>query len=331
MGKPIVEPPVPWADAGDADAEPRLGQLFRAVPEPRPLSAATLAGVHDRLGATGHFSSARRRLRELVLAGGMLIAGSSLALASWGVAEWWNGRSQPAPARASGQTHAGARTAGRAVSAQGTTPARPEPAAAAVIGDEASGQVPAAKATTDVIRTRREVAPGAADSSALALEANALERVLVKLRRERDAQGALRLLDESQALFVRGSLSLEAEVARLDALLMLGRRDEALQILDHLPFAQVGRGGELRLVRAELRARNDCGRALTDFDVLVGQPLALPLLERAIYGRAACELQVGDQHQALADLNRYLTRFPRGRFVDLVQTRLSRLSAKPTP
>jgi hypothetical protein len=146
---------------------------------------------------------------------------------------------------------------------------------------------------------------------------------LVKLRREHDARGALALPDESQALFARGTLSLEAEVARLDALLQLGRRAEALRILEHLPFAQVGRGGELRV----LRAADDCGRALADFDVLVNQPLPLPLLERAIYGRAACELQVGDRSQAGRDFNRYLTRFPQGRFAARVRSQLAQLPA----
>jgi hypothetical protein len=166
----------------------------------------------------------------------------------------------------------------------------------------------------------------------LSAEALALERVLVKLRREHDARGALALLDESQALFARGSLSLEAEVARLDALLQLGRRVEALRILEHLPFAQVGRGGELRVLRAELRAADDCGRALADFDVLVNQPLPLPLLERAIYGRAACELQVGERSQAADDFKRYLARFPQGRFAARAQSQLAQLPAEvPRP
>jgi predicted Zn-dependent protease len=121
-------------------------------------------------------------------------------------------------------------------------------------------------------------------------------------------------LDESQALFVRGTLALEAQVARVDALLLLGRQGEALQILEQLPFAQVGRGAELRLVRAELRALSNCGRAVSDFDALVSQPLGPALLERALYGRAACELRLADERQALRDFTQYLARFPQGRF-----------------
>jgi hypothetical protein len=43
----------------------------------------------------------------------------------------------------------------------------------------------------------------------------------------------------------------------------------------------------MRVLRAELRAKDDCARALSDFDVLVTQALSASLPERALYGRAA--------------------------------------------
>jgi hypothetical protein len=151
----------------------------------------------------------------------------------------------------------------------------------------------------------------------------ALQAVLVKLRREHDAKGALALLDQSQPLFARGALAQEALVARVDALLALGRQSEALTILNRLPLAHIGRGGELRLQRAELRAKDDCGLALVDFDVLVKHALAPALAERALYGRAACEVRVGDNGHARRDFQNYLTRFPQGRFADSAQKQLS--------
>ena len=156
----------------------------------------------------------------------------------------------------------------------------------------------------------------------------ALQSVLVKLRREHDAAGALALLDQSQNLFAHGALSLEAQVARVDALLLLERQNEALAILNHLPLARLSRGGELRLQRAELRARTDCGLALADFDALTRQTLAPALTERAAYGRAVCELRVGDDRHAQSDLRDYLTRFPKGRFSAEAANQLARMPEK---
>lgn len=305
-------------DAGAPDAQ--LGELFRSVADPEPLSAPRLAQVRDRLALGRPPSPARRRLRELTVVVVMMLAGSSLALAALGTAEWWSERramphapSLPAASVASVVPRRATRTL--------AVPPSPEPAAAVDEGpsvDEPAAIVPVSPRSSASARA-------SADSSALAAETAALERVLIKLRRERDAQGALTLLDESQALFARGSLALEAQVARIDALLALGRKADALALLERLPFAQVGRGGELRLVRAELRAESDCARALSDFDVLVTQALASPLAERALYGRAACELNVGDRRQAEHDLEQYLARFPHGRFASEVQARLTRL------
>ncbi len=110
---------------------------------------------------------------------------------------------------------------------------------------------------------------------------------------------------------------------RVDALLALGRQSEALSILNHLPLAHIGRGGEQRLLCAELRAKEDCGLARADFDALVKRPLSPALAERALFGRAAREVQVGDGSNAQRDFRDYLTRFPQGRFADRARGRLS--------
>jgi hypothetical protein len=322
MTKPNVEAPQRWTDDDSASVEGRLGELFRAVEGPAPLSPAALAQVHARLGSARHSSGMRRRFREAVLASVMLLAGSSLALAGWGVSEWWTGRArrlEPALENrvpTTGTLQASKRAAPKA--AQQASPAAP---------DE-TPQVPEiAVPTTSRAFVTRNADHGAnaapADSSELAAESLALQAVLVKLRRERDPKGALTLLDQSQPLFARGALAQEAQVARVDALLALGRQSEALAILNHLPLAHIGRGGELRLLRAELRAKEDCGLALADFDVLVRRPLSPALAERALYGRAACEVRVGDSSDAQRDFHEYLTRFPQGRFVISAQKQLS--------
>jgi regulator of sirC expression with transglutaminase-like and TPR domain len=96
--------------------------------------------------------------------------------------------------------------------------------------------------------------------------------------------------------------------------LVLGRRDDARRELSTLPIERVGRKYELRLIRAELRADQDCSAALSDFQVLVEQALPAAFAERALFGRGACLLRLGDDAGAARDFARYLERFPNGRF-----------------
>jgi len=311
-------------DEADASSDARLGHLLRAVAEPEPLSASALSEVHLRLHARRSSAGANRRMREVLLATVMLLAGSSLALAGWGVEEWWQARSRPpiasTPTRAAATSHAP-----RTAPAQGVA----HETASAQVESIPDAQIEVESKTSDAATVEHPVTrPAASAASTLAAETEALARVLVLLRREHDARSALAALDQSQSLLEHGTLSLEARVARVDALLQLGRRAEALEILDHLPFTQVGRGGELRLMRAELRAADDCGRALVDFDALVTQSLSANLSDRAFYGRAACELRLGDDAHAERDFNQYLARFPQGRFATEVRAQLSKLTAK---
>jgi regulator of sirC expression with transglutaminase-like and TPR domain len=158
-------------------------------------------------------------------------------------------------------------------------------------------------------------------SSRLGLEAASLEAALKALHgggTER-AQRGLKAIDQHLHDFPGGALELEARVARVDALLVLGRRQEARRELSALPLENVGRKNELRLIRAELRADDDCRAALSDFQVLVDLPLAPGWAERALFGRGACLLKLGDQAGAQRDFDRYLERFPSGRFAEQIR------------
>jgi Flp pilus assembly protein TadD len=150
--------------------------------------------------------------------------------------------------------------------------------------------------------------------SALANETALLSAALTRLRHDRDAAGALAALDVYDARAPHGTLRREANVARVDALLMLGRDADALAVLRTLPLQPRGREQELRVVRGELIAPSSCAAAVEDFDhVLTGAPPA-PLVERALHGRATCLTKLGDLEGARRDSLEYLRRFPEGRF-----------------
>ena len=150
------------------------------------------------------------------------------------------------------------------------------------------------------------------EPTAAAEELQALEQAMSLLRAKHDAGAALKALDAYLARWPDGVLAPEARVARIDALLMLDRGDEALPALEALPLDTNRRSTELRLIRAELRARTDCGRAEGDFTAVLARVRTPGLEERALYGRAACRSARGESRGAAEDLGRYLARFPQG-------------------
>jgi regulator of sirC expression with transglutaminase-like and TPR domain len=117
-------------------------------------------------------------------------------------------------------------------------------------------------------------------------------------------------------------LALEAAVARIDALLLAGKRAEALERLARLPLQRVGRRNELQLVRGELYSEHDCTKASADFSAVLAADASGPLAERALYGRALCRLRQSDP-SATTDLRTYLDRYPNGRFASAVREHLA--------
>jgi TolA-binding protein len=175
--------------------------------------------------------------------------------------------------------------------------------------------LPARKVAVAVTRRPAAPASGGHEPAPASDEIPALERAIGLLRGKHDAPAALAALEDYIARFPSGVLVREASVARIDALLMLDRADEALRALDALPLDAHRRSTELRLIRAELRARTDCGRADADFTAVLAHVRTAALEERALYGRAACRSNAKDAGAA-DDLRRYVDRFPNGAHAD---------------
>jgi TolA-binding protein len=307
-----VDPLLPWAEAAEDDTplERQMSRLFAGVPGPQPLGDVARQRVARRL-RTGTPRSTRLMLVRLV-AVGVVIGVTGAAAAQWAAVHWFGMQHElatpherlvvtapPAPSQAV------KRAAPLAVV---PAPAEPEPAPEAASSAAFPTQAPPALPTASV-------------GSRLGQEAASLEAALSALKAggKGNAGRALLELDQHLQKFPGGTLELEARVARVDALLVLGRRHEARRELSSLPIERVGRKSELRLIRAELRADDDCRAALSDFQVLVDQALPSAWAERALFGRGACLLKLGDQAAAYRDFDRYLERFPSGRFAEQIR------------
>jgi hypothetical protein len=160
--------------------------------------------------------------------------------------------------------------------------------------------------------------------SAIAVEQALLGQAVRTLREGHDARAALALLAQHAERFPKGALAAEESILRIEALLVLGQRNEALSALDRAPLASLPNRDEQLVVRGELRAANGRWReAEQDFDHVLherGLPAASAkvrnIQERALWGRASARSRLGDQDGARADLDLYLRHFPDGRFAD---------------
>jgi TolA-binding protein len=248
------------------------------------------------------------------------VAGAGVAAAGFGVASVW------APAAAIQERELQsipAKTAEPAAARARAAAAHAGPGESVELALAPSASAPAFAFRAEApLQAKPAVSSGSGVNLELARESELLQRALVKLRQQGDARGALALLDRYALEFPQGKLALEARVTRIDALLRNSERASALTLLEGLPFERLGRGDELRVLRAELRAERDCRHALPEFDALISQPLSAALAERSLYGRAACRLQLGDEAGGKADLSSYQERYPNGRFAERARARL---------
>lgn len=108
------------------------------------------------------------------------------------------------------------------------------------------------------------------------------------LRVEHSPAAALALLDRYGGELEKSSVSHEALLLRVEAMLKLERRTEVLSLLDDAPLAGVAASRTLLLTRAELRAAaGRCPEAVTDFDLVLVQTQGHN--KRALAGIAKCK------------------------------------------
>ena len=341
-----------WVDRAPGDGEDaRFGALLRAAARPEPLRTSELDAVRARLTAERR-PLIRRWVWQVAIGLVVLFGGAALVAAKTNLLRWLP--SIVAPARRPSEPEPVSRKRRAPRAGQDRTSAgdqQPPPEATAVVEPPAAGpETPAAEPAPPpgretklalVERPKREprdappsrVVPPAAGAteddgpperpapapSALAQESQLLAVALHKLRNERDPNGALALLDQHRTRFADGALASEAKVTRVEALLALDRRTEALALLDPLRAPWTGRRRDLLIMRAELRAKaGRCAEAIVDFGVILTGSAAQAdtTYERALYGRASCRALRGDGARARADLERYVADFPQGRFAD---------------
>lgn len=142
-----------------------------------------------------------------------------------------------------------------------------------------------------------------------------LREALEQLRGGHNPGAAVGLIDAHRAELASGSLAAEGDLVRLEALLALGRRDQAAHLLDALDLPPGRR--DLHLLRGEFRAgQGRCPDALVDFQAARRLQVADEVDERAVHGLAACLSKLGERAQARATLEAYLGRYPAGAFAD---------------
>jgi hypothetical protein len=307
---PMVDPLAPWADGPEDDSplDRQLSTVFRAVPEPGALPELSRQRVAARLRTRARRGPALMMIRLVAL--GAVIGVGSAAAAQWAGQHWLRAQQPLVTPRPRAPTS----------DALVPQPLLPRAPRQTLPGPEPELEAPPPEARPS---SAAFPAPAPVQSSELGLEAASLERALTGLRgggSERAAR-ALPQLERHLQLFPNGALVLEARVARVDALLQLGRRADARRELSTLPIDRIGRKSELLLIRAELRADEDCHAALADFDALLAQPLSGPFAERARFGRGACLLRLGDKAGAERDFQLYLERYPNGRFAAQIRAR----------
>jgi hypothetical protein len=311
----LVDAQAQVADATATRAAELLGRLAAPPARLPPSARARIAARLEESAAgppAGRVRWPALAVAALVLVVGLTVGGAVGAAGGLAPARRWLGQLLSMKARPA--TPRPEPRAAPPVALATAAPVAPAPAAPAEAAPatEPRPAHPARRAT----RPTAAIAPPAEEP--VVAESRLLASALRELRQQRDPAAALAALDDYERRFPAGALAPEAAAARVDALLALGRRAQALARLEALPLDRLPRGSELRALRGELRAgRGELGAALDDFSAVLAGPSPPPaVVERALYGRGSCRARLGDVTGARSDLGEVVRRFPNGPFAE---------------
>jgi hypothetical protein len=313
--------------------EDLAGERFREVQVPE-MSDVQLARVARRISEAIETPVPRWRpldLRWAVLAallGTTVTAGAAIVgvRAVRTVMAQAKAHHQPAPPRTAHASHANPSPGEPELAA----PPQPEPPPP-VSPPPAPEEVPLvqAPASEEVASpTHHPAVHRPAAPAGLTGESRMLQAAIEQLNVRGNATSALAQLDAYREAFPRGVLAREAEVARVDALLRLGRDSEALSLLDAASernFDGYPRPAQLRVLRGELLAKSGrCSEAIPIFSGALSDAQSGQAAERALYGRANCRATLGEGAASRADLQSYLELYPQGYFAAEARRALAR-------
>jgi hypothetical protein len=330
MSKPVPNPRRLWQLSPEEDSS-HLARIFR---DARTCTESDLPRLHWRLRHTLRERAARpKRLLRLGLTVGLVfVAGGTVTAA---LHPYWHHaapmqapRSEPTQAVRERPRRPVAPVAKATVAETATPVELPAPKVAEPAA-EAAHMTTLAAARRAALRWMPEPAatPPAPPPvpmpspplSSVAREHALLGAALKSLRHDGDPQTTLVMLDEHTRLYPDSAFRQDASMLRAEALLALGRNEEALSLMDHLAFRELPNRNERLVLRGELRAA--AGRwkeARADFEPvaadLSGTATARDVRERALWGLASSRGHLGDSVGARSDLELYLRTFPRGRF-----------------
>jgi len=357
MNPNVAREPERWSErAGEVTAEDAIGAAFRRIrTATEPSSMASMRWARNAMAPLPR--GVGPRLWATAIAATVLVGGGAVAGVAWH-ASVTNARAREAGVQAAAQAETRRAAPRRAVASPGATAAPADqllpdpapmlaPAPAAALEPAAPARAPVTGARQAGTRARRvalelgpaaapmpvagptpdtEPPPAAATAGQGDDEAQLVARAFRHLRNEGDAPAALAALDERQRRFGAGGLAAEAALARVEALLLLGRTADALPVLLAIRDTRSAQTPEVRATRAELLTRAQrCDEAAPDFDALLAPGAPAAARERALYARASCRLQSAQPLGAVPDLESYLAEFPDGRSAPTVRAALERL------
>jgi TolA-binding protein len=307
---------------GQSTAEKEAADLLRRVGEPTPPSPQALYAI-ERLVLTPRRPSAGASRRVFVpprLAWALLFV---LFVSSGALAAWFSARHKVAVAPSAEPQSEQNHDKIRARATQPTETPAIAPLSIAPAPADAPGRIarPHGLSRLPVQAPARRIASSSpADASAtgsFGAEGALLTRALRALREDKDSTAALAALDEYARTYPQGRLLHEAAVARLEALMLAGKRDQALSALEGGLPALMPLGRSELVLRGELRAGTDrFAGARDDFAEAWSRGGNDKLASRALLDLARMQQSLGERTAAEASLRRYLKEFPQSSGAD---------------